>query len=163
MAIKNNYISLQKINKTYSDGYSAVSDINLNINKGEFVTLLGPSGCGKTTILKMIAGFEKPTEGKIIIDEIDVKDLPPNKRCTATVFQDYALFPSMTVFQNIAYGIKLMRVPKTNIKEYSKELEQVKKNAEAFAKNKIREGNAKIVKLKKDLNEELVKYDTNPN
>jgi spermidine/putrescine transport system ATP-binding protein len=105
------YLQLKKVGKTYPDGYTAVSDINLTINRGEFITLLGPSGCGKTTILKMLAGFEKPTEGKILINDVDIQELPTNKRPTATVFQDYALFPNLTVSENIKFGLKLMREP----------------------------------------------------
>jgi spermidine/putrescine transport system ATP-binding protein len=103
-----NYIQLIDIKKVYDDGYIAVQDINISINKGEFVTLLGPSGCGKTTILKMLAGFEMPTNGRILVDGVDIKELPINQRPTATVFQDYALFPNMNVKQNIAYGLKVM-------------------------------------------------------
>ena len=90
--------------------YFFINYVNLSIKKGEFITLLGPSGCGKTTILKMLAGFEKPSYGRIIIDNIDVKNIPINKRCTATVFQDYALFPNMTIFQNIDYGLKILKI-----------------------------------------------------
>ncbi|MBR4486154.1 ABC transporter ATP-binding protein [bacterium] len=106
----NNFIEIKDINKTYNDGFTAVLNFNLSIKKGEFITLLGPSGCGKTTMLKMLAGFEKPSYGRIIIDNIDVKNIPINKRCTATVFQDYALFPNMTIFQNIAYGLKILKI-----------------------------------------------------
>jgi spermidine/putrescine transport system ATP-binding protein len=113
--ITKNYIQIKNITKTYDDGYVAVKDINININHGEFVTLLGPSGCGKTTILKMIAGFEAPTHGQIIVDGVDIKELPVNQRPTATVFQDYALFPNMNVYQNIIYGLKVMRKPLKNI------------------------------------------------
>jgi spermidine/putrescine transport system ATP-binding protein len=113
--ITKNYIQIKNITKVYDDGYVAVKDINININHGEFVTLLGPSGCGKTTILKMIAGFEAPTQGQIIVDGVDIKELPVNQRPTATVFQDYALFPNMNVYQNIIYGLKVMRKPLKNI------------------------------------------------
>ncbi len=94
----------------------AVKDSNFIIEPGELVTLLGPSGCGKTTTLRMIAGFELPTEGKILIGSEDVTMLPPNKRDTATMFQSYGLFPHMTVFENVAYGLKLRKVPKEEIK-----------------------------------------------
>ena len=97
MAVKN-FLKLENINKTYSDGYEAVKNINFSVNKGQFVTILGPSGCGKTTILKMIAGFEDPTIGRILVDGVDIKNLPIHKRPTATVFQDYALFPNMNVY-----------------------------------------------------------------
>ncbi|MBQ5492911.1 MAG: ATP-binding cassette domain-containing protein [Mycoplasmataceae bacterium] len=110
----NNFIEIKDINKTYNDGFTAVLNFNLSIKKGEFITLLGPSGCGKTTMLKMLAGFEKPSYGRIIIDNIDVKNIAINKRCTATVFQDYALFPNMTIFQNISYGLKILKINDKN-------------------------------------------------
>ena len=94
----------------------AVNDSNLEIKSGELVTLLGPSGCGKTTTLRMIAGFELPSDGKVFIGENDVTMLPPNKRDTATVFQSYGLFPHMNVFENVAYGLKLRKVSEDQIK-----------------------------------------------
>ncbi len=94
----------------------AVNDSDFVIEPGELVTLLGPSGCGKTTTLRMIAGFELPTEGKILIGGDDVTMLPPNKRDTATMFQSYGLFPHMTVFDNVAYGLKLRKVSESEIK-----------------------------------------------
>ena len=109
------FIQLQKIAKRYDDGYLACSNININIDKGKFVTILGPSGCGKTTLLKMLAGFEMPSEGKIIVNGVDIKDLPIHMRPTATVFQDYALFPNMTIFENICYGLKIMRTELDNV------------------------------------------------
>ena len=98
------------------DDVYAVKDSNLEIKSGELVTLLGPSGCGKTTTLRMIAGFELPSEGKVFIGENDVTMLPPNKRDTATVFQSYGLFPHMNVFENVAYGLKLRKVDADQIK-----------------------------------------------
>lgn len=94
----------------------AVNDSNFVIEPGELVTLLGPSGCGKTTTLRMIAGFELPTEGKVMIGNDDVTMLPPNKRDTATMFQSYGLFPHMSVFDNVAYGLKLRKVDPAEIK-----------------------------------------------
>jgi spermidine/putrescine transport system ATP-binding protein len=122
------YIEFKNIGKTYSDSFTAVSDFNLSINKGEFVTLLGPSGCGKTTILKMIGGFETISEGTISINGYIINDLPPNKRVTSTVFQDYALFPNLTVYKNIMFGLKSFRVslPKEEIKQDVKRLEKYK-------------------------------------
>lgn len=109
--MKNNtFIQIKNIKKVYSDGNVAVNDISLNIKKGEFVTILGPSGCGKTTLLKMLGGFENPTSGKILVKNIDIKDLPIQRRPTTTVFQDYALFPNMNVEKNILYGLKETRV-----------------------------------------------------
>ncbi len=110
MVIKN-FINFDHISKTYKDGTIALSNINFVINKGEFVTILGPSGCGKSTLLKIIGGFEQPTSGRLLVNDIDIKDLSINKRPTATVFQDYALFPNMNVWQNISYGLKSLRKP----------------------------------------------------
>jgi ABC-type Fe3+/spermidine/putrescine transport system ATPase subunit len=107
-------IELVSVTKRFGK-VEAVKNLNLSIEKGQLVCLLGPSGCGKTTTLRMIAGFESPTEGKIIIQGQDVTDLPPNKRDTGMVFQNYALFPHMTVFKNIAYGLKNRKVPKGEI------------------------------------------------
>ena len=103
---KNNeyIIQLQGISKQYGSK-TVVNNINLNIKKGEFVTFLGPSGCGKTTTLRMIAGFETPTEGKVLFDGNDIAKLPPHKRPVNTVFQKYALFPHLNVFNNIAFGL----------------------------------------------------------
>jgi iron(III) transport system ATP-binding protein len=95
----------------------AVRQATFDIKPGELVTLLGPSGCGKTTTLRMIAGFELPSEGKIFIDRDDVTQLPPNKRDTATVFQSYGLFPHMNVFDNVAFGLKTRRMEAESIRE----------------------------------------------
>ena len=89
----------------------AVDNVSLTINEGEFFSLLGPSGCGKTTLLRMLAGFETPTEGRILIDGQDISRIPPNKRPVNMVFQSYAVFPHMTVADNVAYGLKVDRVP----------------------------------------------------
>ena len=88
------------------DGVSVVENINFYVRKGEFVTFLGPSGCGKTTTLRMIAGFEMPTSGKILLNGKDITTLPPNLRPVNTVFQKYALFPHLNVFDNVAFGLK---------------------------------------------------------
>lgn len=99
-------IKLNGVSKRYSAGVLAVDDIDLSIKSGEFVTLVGPSGCGKTTTLRTIAGFEKPTEGTVSIGGTNVTDAPPYERNTGMVFQDFALFPHMTVHENIAYGME---------------------------------------------------------
>ncbi|MDR0583254.1 MAG: ABC transporter ATP-binding protein [Treponema sp.] len=99
----------------------AVHDANFTVKPGELVTLLGPSGCGKTTTLRMIAGFELPSSGKIRIGEEDVTMLPPNARDTATVFQSYGLFPHLSVAENVAYGLKLRRLPKAEIESKVRE------------------------------------------
>jgi spermidine/putrescine transport system ATP-binding protein len=146
--INKNYIQLINITKCYDDGYVAVKNINISINRGEFVTLLGPSGCGKTTILKMLAGFDTPTSGQIIVDGIDIQELPINQRPTATVFQDYALFPNMNVYQNIAYGLKVMRKPLHDVSEELKdESYGIYRNALKKASDEIRKIDAQKEKL----------------
>ena len=94
----------------------AVHDVDLEIEQGEFVTLLGPSGCGKTTTLRLIAGFEFPTRGRIILDGEEINHLPPNRRDMAMVFQSYALFPHLNVYENIAYGLKIKRLSREEIR-----------------------------------------------
>ncbi len=115
-------VRLEHISKIYKDPktgkeFYAVKDTSLVIEPGSFVTLLGPSGCGKTTTLRMIAGFESPDEGEIYLGEEAINELTPNKRDTAMVFQSYALLPHYNVFDNVAYGLKLRKVPKEEIKE----------------------------------------------
>ncbi len=106
---KDNIIELKSIKKCY-DNFLAVEDFDLEVKKGEFVTFLGPSGCGKTTTLRMIAGFELPTEGHILLNGEDISKMPPNKRPINTVFQRYALFPHLNIFDNIAFGLKMKTV-----------------------------------------------------
>ena len=101
-------LQIKNISKKYNENY-VIKNFDLEIEKGEFVTLLGPSGCGKTTLLKLLAGFENPDSGKILTNNIDIKDLKIQRRSSVTVFQDYALFPNMTVVENISYGLKIMR------------------------------------------------------
>ena len=107
-----NIIELKGITKVYEDGYTAVDDFNLEVKRGEFVTLLGPSGCGKTTTLRMIAGFSMPSSGEILLNGKSIQDLPPYKRPVNTVFQRYALFPHMNIYNNIAFGLKQKKTPK---------------------------------------------------
>ncbi len=95
----------------------AVKEVNLTISRGQFFTLLGPSGCGKTTVLRMIAGFTSPDQGKIFFDEKEVNDIPPWKREVGMVFQNYALWPHMTVFENVAFGLKERNLPKSVVQE----------------------------------------------
>ncbi|MBR2857878.1 ATP-binding cassette domain-containing protein, partial [bacterium] len=135
----------------------------LKIDKGEFVTLLGPSGCGKTTMLKIIGGFTYPTKGKILYNGIDIKDMDITKRPTSTVFQDYALFPNMTVKQNIEYGLKLMRAPIENIdKNFSVQAEKIFLNSQKIAQKKIIEIEKKRQSIKKDIDKVKNKYNKNP-
>ena len=100
----------------------AVEDFTLAVEQGEFVSFLGPSGCGKTTTLRMVAGFEKPTSGRIVIDGVDVTDMPPNRRNIGMVFQSYALFPNMTVTDNIGFGLRIARRPAHEIHARVEEL-----------------------------------------
>lgn len=115
-------VSVAKATKIFCNAESnenviAVNDVSFSIAPGEMVTLLGPSGCGKTTMLRMLAGFEQPTCGKIYIDGEDITGLPANKRDTAMVFQSYGLFPHMNVFDNVAYGLKLRKYSKSAIED----------------------------------------------
>lgn len=116
-------VNLKKVFKdqAVTNEQAAVNDISININKGEFLTLLGPSGCGKTTTLRLIAGFEEPTSGEILIDGQDVSYKQPYERDVNTVFQSYALFPHMNVFNNIAFGLKIKKTPSADIKEKVRE------------------------------------------
>lgn len=110
LPVVDNIIELRNVYKSYDDK-TVVKNASLTIKRGEFVTLLGPSGCGKTTTLRMIAGFEMPTSGKIIFNGKDITDIPPHLRPVNTVFQKYALFPHLNVFNNIAFGLKLKVIP----------------------------------------------------
>ena len=101
------YLTLTGIQKRFPGGVVAVSDFNLAMERGEFVSFLGPSGCGKTTTLRMIAGFEQPTTGRIVLDGTDITEQPPNRRNVGMVFQAYALFPNMTVAANIGFGLRV--------------------------------------------------------
>lgn len=114
-------VSLKKVNKFFGDNH-VIKDLNLDINEGEFLTLLGPSGCGKTTILRMVAGFEDATNGTIEVQGERVEDKEAYERDVNTVFQSYALFPHMTVFDNIAYGLTVKKVPKDEITRRVKEM-----------------------------------------
>ncbi len=120
--------------KRFGD-FPAVRDLSLEIREGEFFTLLGPSGCGKTTTLRMVAGFEEPTEGRILIDGTDVRGVPPFKRPTNTVFQSYALFPHLSVEDNVAFGLRRKGVGKEQARRrVREELERVRLGSEAKRK-----------------------------
>jgi len=108
-------IRLERVSKVFDNGVAAVDGVSLAIREGEFFSLLGPSGCGKTTTLRMIAGFEEPSEGRLLIRGRDVTDLPPHRRDTGMVFQNYALFPHRTVFENVAFGLRMRKVERTAI------------------------------------------------
>ena len=109
-------VKIDHVSKEFGD-FIALNDINFTINQGEFFTLLGPSGCGKTTLLRIIAGFENPDDGAVLFDDTNVVGLPPNKRHSNTVFQSYALFPHMTVFENVAFSLRLKKVDNATVEE----------------------------------------------
>lgn len=109
-------VRIESVNKRF-DQFEAVKDFSMEIEDGEFIVLVGPSGCGKTTLLRMVAGLEKVSAGEIYIDDACVTHIPPKKRDIAMVFQNYALYPHMTVFNNLAFSLKLRKVPKDKIRE----------------------------------------------
>ncbi|WP_296023873.1 ABC transporter ATP-binding protein [uncultured Treponema sp.] len=109
-------VKIDHVSKEFGD-FIALNDINFTINQGEFFTLLGPSGCGKTTLLRIIAGFENPDDGAVLFDDTNVVGLPPNKRQSNTVFQSYALFPHMTVFENVAFSLRLKKIDNATVEE----------------------------------------------
>lgn len=157
----NNFIQIKNILKEYSDGNIAVKGINLEIKKGEFVTILGPSGCGKTTLLKMLGGFELPTSGKILFKNIDIKDLPVQRRPTATVFQDYALFPNMNVEKNIMYGLKETRIRVESIdNNIIKQCEKYFEDCQKKSNEKIKDISKKKDNLLKDKNKIFKKIES---
>ena len=107
-------VHLENVSKAFGDK-TIIKDLNLDIYDGEFLTLLGPSGCGKTTVLRLISGLETATRGKIILDGLDVTDIPAAKRPVNTIFQNFALFPHLTVQDNVAFGLKMKKTPKPEI------------------------------------------------
>lgn len=118
---QNTLLELKNISKKY-DNKEVLENINLSITNGEFVTILGPSGCGKTTILRIVGGFESPDHGKIILNNQEITHLHANQRSTNTVFQNYALFPHLSVFENIAFGLKIKKLPKAAISQKVQEV-----------------------------------------
>ncbi|OAL10243.1 polyamine ABC transporter ATP-binding protein [Candidatus Mycoplasma haematobovis] len=135
------FISLRSINKTYDRKNRVLSNFDLDIEEGSFVSILGSSGSGKSTILNLISGFIKPDSGKILLNGIDIKDIPPYHRPTATVFQDYALFPHMNVFENISFGLKKMFTNKSNVTK------EVLDNTKRLHNLAIEKSNKKLEKL----------------
>jgi putative spermidine/putrescine transport system ATP-binding protein len=116
------FLELKNISKSFSKNTWAVENFNLEIKKGELVSFLGPSGCGKTTTLRMVAGFETPTTGSILLNGVDIANRPPNQRDVGMVFQAYALFPNMTVADNIGFGLKIAKKPAQEIKARTEEM-----------------------------------------
>ena len=166
MENKNYIIDLKNVSKIYDDDTVAVDDVSFYVRKGEFVTLLGPSGCGKSTTLRMIAGFEFPSKGEILLNGKNISNLPPNKRPINMVFQRYALFPHLDVYDNIAFGLKLKKIPvalkdkdgnpilkinKTKVKEIKREMNLTKRNKHLSKEEK----EIKLEELSKKLNEAL--------
>src|SRR3954447_17923964 len=115
------FLSIQHVKKSFGQN-TVVQDFSLDAVPGEFISFLGPSGCGKTTVLRMVAGFEEPTSGAIVIGGRDVTRLKPNQRNIGMVFQAYALFPNLTVAQNIAFGLRVARAPKAEADQRVKEM-----------------------------------------
>ena len=128
------FIELKCLCKQF-DGFAAVNDVSLKIYRGELFTILGGSGCGKSTLLRMLAGFEKPSDGRILIDGVDVTETPPYERPVNMMFQSYAVFPHMTVEQNIAYGLKKEKLPREEINQRVSEMLQLVQLSD-FAKRK---------------------------
>ncbi len=112
--MKGSTVSIKNVSKNFGT-FCALDDVSIEIKKGEFFSLLGPSGCGKTTLLRIIAGFEFPDDGVVLFDNQDIIPLPPNKRHSNTIFQNYALFPHLSVFDNVAFPLKLKKLPKDEI------------------------------------------------
>ncbi len=135
-----NIIEIKNVSKVF-DGITVVDDVNLAVRRGEFVTLLGPSGCGKTTLLRMIAGFEVPTKGTIVLEKQDVTGVPPHLRPINTVFQKYALFPHLNVYKNIAFGLKLKRIPTGELDKKGRPI------LRKFTKDEIAEKVERVLKL----------------
>ena len=133
--MEQNIIEIKGVSKTYEDN-CVLDNLSLKIKKNEFLTLLGPSGCGKTTTLKIIAGFEEADQGEILFDGSDISSLPPYKRQVNTVFQKYALFPHMNVYDNVAFGLKIKKTPKNEIDSKVKEMLKLV-SLEGFEKRKI--------------------------
>ena len=126
MAKNNEFVKFDKVDKSYDGKVLVVKDLNLDIAEGEFITMLGPSGSGKTTCLMMLAGFETPTNGEIYLDGNPISNIPPHKRGIGMVFQNYALFPHMTVYENLAFPLKVRKIAKNDIdKKVDKALSMV--------------------------------------
>ena len=145
LSLKNseNIIELVDLTRVFEDGMVAVDKVNLKVKKGEFVTFLGPSGCGKTTTLRMIAGFYKPTSGKILLNGQDISGLPPHKRPVNTVFQRYALFPHLNVADNVAFGLKLKKYKVTYERADGSSFSRIEK----LSKNEIAEKVNRALKI----------------
>jgi len=118
-------VKLIHLTKRFGKQVVAVKDLSLEVHDKEFLVLLGPSGCGKTTTMRMIAGLEEVTDGTVLIDDVDVTDIPPRKRNVSMVFQNYAVWPHMTVYENIAYPLKLKKMSKSDIDQIVKSVAEM--------------------------------------
>ena len=118
-------VTFDRVSKVYDNGFKAVDDLDLQIRDGEFMVLVGPSGCGKTTALRMLAGLEEISDGELVIDDTVVNEVAPQKRDIAMVFQNYALYPHLTVYDNMAYGLKIQKLSKAEIKPRVHEIAKV--------------------------------------
>ncbi|MCP4822681.1 MAG: ATP-binding cassette domain-containing protein, partial [Shimia sp.] len=127
-------IQFQNVTKRFGD-FTAIDDLTVDIFEKEFFALLGPSGCGKTTMMRMLAGFETPTEGQILLAGQDIGAVPPNKRAVNMMFQSYALFPHLSIWENIAFGLKRDKMPKDQIGERVEEMLRLTR-LEKFARRK---------------------------
>ena len=134
MQNNNTYLEVKDLSKSFGN-FEAIKNIDINIQEGEFVCFLGPSGCGKTTLLRMLAGFEKVTEGRILLDGEDISEIPPHLRPINMMFQSYALFPHMTVEKNIAFGLKQDNLPANEINQRVEEMLELVELSD-FAKRK---------------------------
>ena len=119
--MNSSFIQIHEISKHFG-GVRAVDNVSFQIHEGEFFSLLGPSGCGKTTLLRLLAGFEFPTNGKLLLDGIDITSLPPDKRPTNMVFQNYAIFPHINVEKNIQFGLRKLGLSKEEIEKRVKDV-----------------------------------------
>ena len=135
---ENIIISFNNVSKSYSDGTQVLKGVNFELERGKFYTLLGPSGCGKTTILRLIAGFMEPSQGEILFNGKNINKVPANERQVNTVFQDYALFPHLNVFENVAFGLRIQKVNNTEI---TRRVEEALKfvNLAGYGKREIQE------------------------
>ena len=144
MSKNKQFVKFENVDKSYDGKLLVVKGLNLDIEEGEFVTMLGPSGSGKTTCLMMLAGFETPTNGQIYLDNKVISDIPPHKRGIGMVFQNYALFPHMTVYENLAFPLRVRKVSKDDIDKKVDKALSIFLSASSFGIFLTLNGNAKF-------------------